>query len=222
VAQLEIANYQHCANYNILAFIHMDKALKLFYAAWDKIKGGDFFDTHSNETFKYLLKSLWNSKYQASIKKDIIKNLQHLQKQLHNLENPPPYLYELISLNDDLINRTIQELAVFEFVKSNASEPSSYHLLNLVETFAEKNIPIEKFVNTIIKHMLPTMNKNMIEAIAYIVCANHSEFRKKFLEKFMNFPDLSILKNFVNMSGRAAMLELSQIAKPGILAKLIK
>jgi hypothetical protein len=200
----------------------MEKAVKLFSEAWSKIKGGDFFDAHANEAFRYMLKSLWKSKYQPSIKKDIIKHLPNLQKQIYTLENPPPYLYELISLGDDSINTTIQELAVFEFIKSNASESVVYNLINLVETFAEKNIQIEKFVNTIIKHMSQTFNKDMLEAIAYMICSNHPEFRKKFLEKFMNFSDLSILKDFVNMSGRAAMLELSQIAKPGLLAKLSK
>jgi hypothetical protein len=200
----------------------MDRALKLFIAAWERIKGGGFFEQHTNDTFRYLLKSLWNSEYKSKIKQDILKHLPNLQKQISNLENPPPYLLELISLNDVDINKIIQEIAIFEFVKSNASENSTYNVLNLVETFADKNISIENFVNTIIKHLYQTMDKNMLVALAYIICASHPEFRKKFLEKLMGFKDISILKEFVQMSGRVAMLELTQIARPELLARLSK
>jgi hypothetical protein len=200
----------------------MEKALELFYAAWRRILGGDFFDQHTNTTFKYMLQSLWKTKYQTDIKQELIKHLPNIQKRILDLENPPPYLYELISLNDNDINKIIQDVSILELVKSAASESSTYNVLNLIETFSEKNIPIEGFVSTIIKHLKQNFNKDMLVAIAYMICSNHSEFRKKFLEKFMIFNDLSILKEFVSMSGRAAVLELTQIAKPGILAKLSK
>lgn len=200
-----------------------DRAFKLFQEAWDKIKDGDYFDETNNHTFEYMLKSLWNSKYKNHIKNDIQKHLPKLIEQIGLLETPPPYIYILISVKDGGINKTIQEYSIVSFIKNNASEASAFSLLNLVETFHEKNIPIEHFVSAIVHNLKVSMNRDMLEALAYMISIQHPEFIRKFLEKFLSFGEAGIplCKYFVQVHGRRGLLELTQLAPPNKIKKIL-
>jgi hypothetical protein len=66
------------------------------------------------------------------------------------------------------------------------------------------------------------MNLDMVEALAHMITVQHPEYMRKFLQKFLNFPDKTILKNFVRMGGRVALLHLLQITTPGEVQKLLK
>ena len=198
------------------------KALKLFKEAWDEIKRGNFFDESINRAFDYMIKSLWKTPYSASIRADIIKHLPSLAQKSKGFEAPPPYLYILISLKDNAINKIIQEIAIFDFVKSNATEESTYHILNLMETFSEKQVPIENFINAVVKNINQKMNHDMVEALAYMISIQHPETMRNFIKKFLSFPNDSLLKSFINMHGRKGMLELTQVANPTQLNKILK
>lgn len=201
-----------------------ERAFKLFVKAWDSIKEGDFFDEKVNNTFDYMIKSLWNTSYKTAIKKDILINLPKVYKASRGIENPPPLFYILISLKDDDIIKEIQSLLLFDFIKSGAAEEPTFQILNFVETFADKNIQIEMFVNSLIKNINLNMNKEMVEALAHMITVRHPQFMRSFLKKFLDLAarDNSLLKTYVNMNGRRAMLELTQIAGPGEIGRIFK
>jgi hypothetical protein len=199
----------------------LERAYKLFQNSWNNIKYGNFFDEKNNTIFEYTLKSIWNSEYKNPAKKDIIHNLPYLFSASKNLENPPPFLYVLISLRDNALTKIMQELAINDFVKENASESSTYQLLNFVETFNEKQLPIEDFIHRIIAKTKEGMNNDMVEALAYMTSINHPQFIKNWVEKLNDFNDKRILKNYVNMIGRRGLLALMQIVSPGEAKKIL-
>ena len=198
----------------------MEKALKHFNEAWHRIKTGDYYDEDNNNVFDYMLHTLWNSQFRANIKTDILKTLPSLLKDIGNNPNPPPYIFILISLHDADIIKLIQEYAIMDFIRSSASEDSGFTILNLIETFAEKNVPLHSFVSAIANNIKPTMNHDIVEAIAHITSMRHPEFTKTFLEKFLSLSDKLLLKNFVGQN-RRAMLELLNVMRPGEVQKLL-
>lgn len=198
-----------------------ERALQHFKSAFDIIKSGYFLNENANNTFEYMLKSLWSSEYKDQIKAEIVKNLPSMYMKSKDLENPPPFLYILISLKDNEIIKELQSLAIFDFIKENASEQSVFALTNFVETFAEKQIPIQSFVNTIIKHFNKGQNTDMQEALAYMISTHHPEFIKNFIKKFVDLKDDELLRNYIRMVGKKAMLELLQIKNPNEVQKLL-
>src|ERR1019366_822029 len=209
----------------LLKFLHNnmnERALQYFNSAFDIIKAGDFFNEEANHTFEYMVKSLWGSEFKDIIKAEIIKYLPAMYIQSKNGENPPPFLYILISLKDVDIVKELQSLSILNFIKENASEQSVFALTNFVETFAEKQIPIQSFVNTIIKHFNKGQNVDMQEALAYMISTHHPEFIKSFIKKFVDMKDENLLKNYIRMVGKRAMLELLQINNPNEVQKLLK
>jgi hypothetical protein len=199
-----------------------ERALQYFKSAFDTIKSGDFLNENANNTFEYMLKSLWSSDYKEQIKAEILKHLPSMYINSKGSDNPPPFLYILISLKDNEIIKELQSLAIFDFIKENASEQSVFVLTNFVETFAEKQIPIQSFVNTIIKHFNKGQNADMQEALAYMISTHHPEFIKSFIKKFVDLNDDELLKNYVRMVGKRAMLELLQIKNPNEVQKLLR
>lgn len=199
----------------------MEKALKYFIEAWNRIKSGDFFDENTNHIFDYMIKSLWKSEHQQQLKHDILKHLSKLIGQTKKLDNPPPFVYILISLKDNDINKELITEAIVDFVKSNASETEAYQLLNLIQTMDDKGSDIDLYVDAIINNLKPTMNKDMVEAIAHLITLREPRLMRKFLQKFLSFPDKSILKSFVQMGGRTALLQLLQLTTPGEVKKIL-
>lgn len=201
-----------------------EKAFKLFSEAWSQIKAGILFDEGINNAFDYMIKNLWKSEYKNIIKTDILKHLPDIYTKSKNSENPPPLFYVLISLRDLDIVKEMQTLVLLDWIKSNASELETYQLLNFIETFADKQIPIKNFVNTIINHITTNMNKEMIEAMSYMISIQHPEFMRNFLTKFLSLSDQddSLLKNYVKTNGRKAFLALMQIATPEQMNKIFK
>lgn len=198
----------------------MEKALKHFNVAWEQIKSGDYYDENNNNVFDYMLHTLWKSEYKTHIKSDLVKTLPSL---LHNIgaqANPPPFILILISLHDTDIIKLIQEHAIIDFIKSNASEDSGFNILNLIETFAEKNVPLDSFIHAITSSIKPTMNNDIVEAVAHITSMRHPEQTEKFLKKFMSLTDKSLLKAFVSQN-RKAMLLLLNVMRPGEVKKLL-
>ena len=202
----------------------LDQALGIFQTAWDAIKSGHFYEEKINTHFEYLLKSLWSSKYQKQIKSDIISNLPKILEQTHNLETPPPFIYILVGLKDIDIIKKIQEAAIFNFVKEMASENSTFNILHLIDTFSEKLIPVDNFIDVVIKHMNINMNKSMLEAFAYMVSVQHPQYMKKFVVKFLDLAkkDKTLLQEFIRGTGRRALLELLNLVTPGEAQKLLK
>lgn len=199
-----------------------EKALKYFTEAWNQIKAGDFFDERANNAFEYMLKSLWGTEHQKAIKHDILKHIPKLFSGLKDLESPPPYIYILISLKDQEINKLLITEAIVDLIKSNASEAATYQLLNLINTMDEKGVKLDNYVAAIVSNLKPAMNKDMVEALAHMITVQHPEFMRNFLQKFLSFPDKSVLKNFVNMGGRSALLQLLQLTTPGEVQKILK
>jgi|ERR1700722_171348 len=199
-----------------------EKALKYFTEAWSRIKGGDFFDETNNNAFEYMLRSLWKTTHHKAIKQDILKHIPTLFAQLKLLESPPPYIYILISLKDPEINKLLITEGIVDLVKDNASEQTTYQILNLIQTMDEKGTPIDNFINAIINNLKPTMNKDMVEALAHMITIQHPEHMRKVLQKFLSFPDKTVLKNFVRMGGRVALLQLLHLTTPGEVQKLLK
>jgi len=198
-----------------------EKAFTLFVEAWNRIKEGYLFDESTNNTVDYMLKNLWKTKYNKIIKADILKHFPAIYAHAKYSKNPPPLFYILISLRDNDIIKEMQSLLLIDWIKSNASEDSTFQLLNFIETFSEKQIPIENFVNTIIKNMKPNFHADMLEAFAHMIVIHHPEFISNFIQKFLRFPDDTILKNFIRMTGRVGMLKLIQIAPPARLKKIV-
>ena len=204
--------------------MELDQALGIFQTAWDAIKSGHFYEENINTHFDYLLQTLWKTPYQKQIKADILQNLPELLEKTHNLETPPPFIYILITLKDDTIIKKIQESAIFNFVKEMASENSTFNILNLIDTFVDKRIPIESFLDVVIKHINTNMNKSMIEALAYMVSVQHPEYMKKFVIKFVEIAkkDKTLLQEFIKGTGRRAFLELLNLVTPGEAKKLLQ
>jgi hypothetical protein len=201
-----------------------DRALKLFTSAWDRIKQGQLFDEPTNTAFEYMIKSLWKSEYHTSIKTDILKHFPSIYAHARTSENPPPLFYILISLRDTDIIKEMQSLILMDWIKNNADENSTYQILNFTQTFSEKNIPIDNFVNTIIKRISLSMSQEMIEALSHMLTIQHPGFMPLFLKKFLSFAnqDDTLLKSYVQMNGRKAFLELVKIAPPEMMHKIFK
>lgn len=64
----------------------------------------------------------------------------------------------------------------------------------------------------------------MIEAFAHMITIQHPEYMSNFLKKFLSMADQddSLLKTYVQTTGRRAFLMLTQIANPVQLAKIFK
>jgi len=105
-----------------------------------------------------------------------------------------------------------------------ASENSTFNILNLIDTFVDKRIPIESFLDVVIKHINTNMNKSMIEALAYMVYVQHPEYMKKFVIKFVEIAkkDKTLLQEFIKGTGRRAFLELLNLVTPGEAKKLLQ
>lgn len=200
----------------------MEKAFILFKKSWDQIKQGNFFDEQVNNIFDYTIKSLWKSEYKHIIKVNIVEYLPKIFMQSKFFEKPIPLFYILISLKDETIIKEMQSLLLMDWIKSNSSEESTFQLLNFIETFSEKQIPIEIFVKAIIKNINSTMNKEMLEALAHMITIAHPEYMSKFVQKFFSMPDKTILKSFIQMNGRPALLQLLQLTTPGEVQKILK
>jgi hypothetical protein len=198
-----------------------ERALKNFLEAFDKIREGNLFDEHNNHAFEYMLKNLWGSPYQKQVKSTLLHNLPVLFDKTKSLENPPPFFYILISLKDSDINKSLITEAIMDFIKSNASETATYQLLNFLQTMDDKGVKLDSFIVAIINSIKPSMDNSMVEALAHMLTITHPEYLRKFLDKFLSFTDKSLLKNFVNMGGRRALLELLQIMTPGEVKKLL-
>lgn len=200
-----------------------DRALKHFTEAWDKIKAGTLFDENINQTFEYMLKNLWKGKYGAAIKSDILKHFPAIYSKSKYSENPPPLFYILISLRDEDINKEMQSLALLDWIKSNATEDSTYQLLNFVQTFNEKGVPIQGFINTIIKRITTQMHTDMVEALAHMITIQHPEYMQSFLRHFLKLADQddTLLKNYVRMNGRKALVALMGMANPQQMNKIL-
>lgn len=198
----------------------MERAVKHFNEAWDRIKSGDFYDEANNNVLDYMLLTLWKSNYKHTIKTEILNALPALLTGLGSKSQPPPYIFILISLHDANINKLIQEYAIIDFIKSNASEDSGFNILNLIETFSEKNVPIDGFVYAIANSIKPTMNNDIVEAVAHITSMRHPEQTSKFLKRFLALKDKRLLKSFVGQN-RKAMLELLNVMRPGEVKKLL-
>ena len=199
----------------------IDKALAFFNEAWNKIKQGEFFDDDNNQTFDYMIKNLWKTNHHKTIKSDIIKHLPKLLELSNSLETPPPFILILISLRDANINHLLITEAIIDFVKSNASEISTYQILNLLQTMDEKNIPVDNYINAVLNNLKSSMNSDMVEALAHMISLSHPNFIGKFVKKLFSFPDKTMLKNFVNMSGKRGLLELLQITTPAEANKIL-
>lgn len=94
-----------------------ERAFELFKGAWDRIKEGDFFDESVNQTFDYMVRSLWKTDYKPIIKADILKHFPAIFGKAKNSERPPPLFYILISLQDDAIIKEMQSLLLFRLDK---------------------------------------------------------------------------------------------------------
>jgi len=201
-----------------------DRALKLFSEAWNSIKNGNLFDEHTNTTFDYLIKPLWKTQYKNQIKTDILKHFPAIYNNSKSSENPPPLFYILISLRDPEIIKEMQSLLLLDWIKSNADENSTYQILNFIQTFSEKQIPITNFVHTIIKRITLEMTRDMVEALSHMITLQHSEYMQIFLHRFleMSKQDDTLLKNYVHMNGRKAFLMLMQMTTPAQMNKLFK
>lgn len=200
----------------------MEKAYELFLKSWNQIKQGIFFDEQVNNIFDYTIKSLWKSEYKHIIKANIIQYLPKIFIQYKSFEKPIPLFYILISLKDEAIIKEMQSLLLLDWIKLNGSEESTFQLLNFIETFSEKQIPIEIFIKAIIKNINSTMSEDMLEALAHMITIAHSEYMSKFVKKFFSMPNKTILKNFVQMSGKPALVQLLQLTTPGEVQKIFK
>lgn len=199
-----------------------EKALKFFQSAWNTVKNGDLFNEQANTTLEYTARYVWESKEAEFLKKDVLNNLPKIFAKSKGAERPAPIFYILISLKDPEIIQKMQGIVLLEWIKSNAAEEETFQVLNFIQTFAEKQIPIHTFVNVVIKHINLNMNKEMIEALSHMITTQHPEFMEAFLKKFMTFVDRdpSIIKTYVQMTGRKAQLALMQVANPGQITKL--
>lgn len=198
-----------------------ERALKNFQDSWNAIKSGDFFNENLNTVFDYTLKELWKTKHKDEIRADINKHLGQIFEKAKRLDDPPPVLYIIISLKDEILTQLIQQIVLKNFIKENASENATYQLINFIETFSEKQIPVEGFIKTIIKMVHSNMNTDMLEALAYMTSVNHPGVMRHWIERFLTFNDKSILKGFVNMMGRKALLELLNLQTPGQVQKIM-
>jgi hypothetical protein len=198
----------------------MEKALKHYTEAWDRVKSGDFYDEANNNVFDYMLHTLWHSHYKSHVKTDILKHLNSLLNNLGSHPNPPPFILILISLHDTDIIKLIQEHAIIDFIKTNASEDAAFNILNLIETFSEKNVNINSFVHAVANNIKPTMHTDIVEAVAHITTMRHPQYTKVFLNTFLSMKDHRLLKAFVSQN-RVAMLELLNVMRPGEVQKLL-
>jgi hypothetical protein len=199
------------------------RAYELLLEAWNRIKGGDFFDEQTNKHFEYMLQEVWKDhEYKNKIQTEIFNVLPHLFNQIKLHENPPPFLFILISLKDPKVNMHIQEVAISDWIKSNASEQSTFQLLNIADTFETKGIDIKQFMHTTIKYMREGMDNEMLKAFAYMLCSKHQEYLQTILKKFYSFTNKALLKDFAHMIGRPAVLALMQFLRPNEVSSIIK
>ena len=199
-----------------------EKAFDLFQDAWKKICAGDFFNEENNTQFKYMLHSLWKSQFQPEIAADILTKLSVLFEKAKHLETPPPFLLILISLKDQHIAVKLQELMIFDWIKSNASEETTFQLLHLLDTFADQSYNVRNLILTIIRQMNESMDHEMMQATAHMICLKHPEFLEPCLKRFATFSDKNILKDFVKVMGRKAVLALMNLMRPAEVQKILE
>ena len=208
---------------NMPAFTYMqEQAFNLFNEAWNNLKSGEYYDSQNNTQLEYMLQSLSNTEYRDRVRHTIIRDLPHLFQQALVLERPPPFMHILIKLNDNQVNIELQELAITSWMRSNGSEPATFQLLNLIETFGNQKSNSDNFISTIIKNMRGSMDQEMLKAFAYMLYAKHTKFLEPLLKKFASFQDKSVLKDFVKAIGQRAVLLLATIMRPGEVKKLLE
>lgn len=197
------------------------KAFELFVEAWNQLKAGDFYSEQNNTQIEFMLKSLWKSEYHNQIKNTILNDLPDIFERVQKLDRPAPIIHILVSLNDNNIKIHLQELSILDWIKSNASEPSTFQLLNLVETFGDRGLLNDTFIKTIIKHIRAGMNTEMVKALGYMLYIKHPEVLELLLKQFLSLPDKSIMKEFVQMAGKRAVLMLATLVRPGDIKKIL-
>lgn len=201
-----------------------ERALKYFEEAFATISSGNFLDDASNQAFEYSLKSLLKTKYRHKVISDIVSKLPELFEKSLLSENPPPFIYVLLSTKEEDFIHKLCQMSLAYFVKNNANETSTFNLLNMIDTMSEKNIPIDNFVHSIIKLIRPDMDATMVDALAGMITVNRPAFIGSFVKKFLDIAkyDKTFLVNFLRSGGKKAFLEATKIATPAEMNFILK
>lgn len=200
----------------------LEKALAHLNSAWDTIKSGDFFNESANNALEMMLKSLWKTEKKDEIKAEILANLNAIYHKIKDLEVPAPILLILISLKDEEILHKIEGLIIADFIADKASENSVFNVGNLVNTLADKNLPVAGVVNMIVRYMKQDFHKQYCLALSHIISIQHPEFIPAFVKHFLSFDDVSWIKEYIKSVGKRALLEAMKLADDPIkLNKII-
>jgi len=178
----------------------------------------DYFDPSTNDIFEYSLKSLWKTHYHQNIKKIILNFIKH-NYQIFNEDPTPPVIYILFSLNDKEINTIIQNIVIKQFIQEQASEASTFTVLNIVDILADKT-NIDDFVNDIIDAINHNMNEDMISALSFFIINKNDKYIKQFISKFKDLKKIDLIKELYKMFGRKIMLSLIESNDFNIIKKL--
>ena len=199
----------------------IETAFKQWKESLAHLLSGDLLSHQNNETFEMTTKALWRTERQETMRTEITKAIEKLSPKFARLPHPAPMLLTLIQLKDRAIDVSIQEMGLLEWLKSNGDEPTTFQLINMVDTFDRHGTNTEPMIETIIKNMNDQMDGEMLKALGFWLASEREKYLGAILRKFAELKDKSILKEFVKMNGRRAVLEMMEFLRPGEVKKVL-
>jgi hypothetical protein len=199
----------------------IEKAFSQWKDALQAITAGNLLSHSVNDTFDMLTKALWKTPKQSLLKQELHKVLEHLSGQFSRLEHPAPMLLTIISLKDREMDIAVQEMVLFDWIKRNGDEQSTFQLINILDTFERRGTHIEPLVKVLIKNINDRMEPEMLKALGFWLTNDREEYLGALLRKFAELKDRSVLKEFSQMAGRRAVLELMEFMRPGEVKKVL-
>ena len=199
----------------------IEQAFNQWKDALQKLLSGDLLSHQVNETFEMTTKALWGTEKKSLMKQELRRALEHLSGQFSRLQHPAPMLLTIMSLKDKDMDVALQEMALLEWIKKNGDEPTTFQLINMLDTFEQRGTTIDPMVRVIIKNVNDRMEPEMLKALAFWLVNERQQYLGLVLRKFAELKDRSILKEFVSMQGRVAVLELMEFLRPGEVKKVL-
>ncbi len=201
------------------------KLYKHALEAWKKIIDGDYYNDQSNTTLEFSIKSLKGSEYEDKLRRLILLSIPKLANDILNSDPPLPFIFILLSLNDPKVGRPLEKLFIDHWIKDNASQNATFHLLNLLNILGDKNVDIIPIVKNILSHANTQMDPIMINALAVMTINNQPGTLKYFIEKFAEWAENDndvFLKDLIKMVGKKGLMELLKTQKTKAINKILK
>ena len=98
-------------------------------------------------------------------------------------------LLTIMSLKDKDMDVALQEMALLEWIKKNGDEPTTFQLINMLDTFEQRGTTIDPMVRVIIKNVNDRMEPEMLKALAFWLVNERQQYLGLVLRKFAELKD---------------------------------